>query len=79
MLTLSDRIFLATLATLFLLVLVLEWNSRRLSGVPQHVLPPIPGSWNLQNTNIPPRRGGCDVVMDVGYIDVDDAAFAGNE
>jgi len=79
MLNLSDRIFLGLLATLFLAVLMLEWNSRRLSGLPQHVLPPVPGTWNLQNTNIPCRRVTSDFIDDVGYVDSDDAAFAGNE
>jgi len=72
----SDRIFIASLMTLALFVLVLERRSRTAS--PQ-IMPPAPGDWLLRDTNVPQHRGREVIVDDVGYIDVDDAADAGNE
>ena len=73
---LSDRVFLALLATLSLFVLVIE---RRNRATPAHVLPPPAGEWNLQYTNVPSFRHGGILLEDVAYIAEDDAAVAGNE
>lgn len=74
--TLSDRVFIAMLATLALFVLVVEKCNR---AVPLHVLPPPAGTTNLQLTNVPNYRQGSTLIEDVAYIDMGDAALAGNE
>jgi hypothetical protein len=60
---LSDRIFIALLATLFLLVLVIEWRKNR--AVPQHVKDPPGGQRLLERSNIPESRGADILVDDV--------------
>lgn len=72
----SDRIFIASLMTLALFVLILERRSRTAS--PQ-LIPPAAGDWLLRDVNVPRHREHNSVIEDVGYIDVDDAAEAGNE
>lgn len=72
-----DRVILLMLATLMLAVVFVE--RRKLVGVPAHVQPPAPGNWLLERSNVPCYRGLEAAVVDVGFIDVDDAADAGNE
>lgn len=73
---LSDRIFIATLATLFLLVLILERRNRMTMA---QLKPPSIGDWLLRDTNVPHCRTGANMIDDVAYLDVTDAAQAGNE
>ena len=77
MLTLSDRVFFASLLTLAMFVLVLEHCSRN-KRVPT-LIPPPPGDWNLRDTNVPNKRMRGTIINDVGYLDVEDAADAGDE
>jgi hypothetical protein len=56
----SDRVFLALVATLFLLVLFIEWRKNR--HVPEHVKPVPAGERLLERSNIPPCRDFADVV-----------------
>jgi len=70
----SDRFFIASLLTLALFVLVLEKRNRMIE--PQLK---IPTDWNVRDINIPQHRAGTRVVEDVAYIDMQDAADAGNE
>ena len=76
--TLSDRFFIALLFTLFLAVWLVE-RKRMWRNVPQHVKPPTGSDQLLSNLNVPHHRDHAMTIDDVGYMDVTDAANAGNE
>lgn len=76
--SLSDRVFLMLLVTLFMLVWLVERNNMW-RKVPAHVKPPTGGDMLLERSNVPNHRDHAMTLDDVAYIDVTDAANAGNE
>lgn len=70
----ADRVFIASILTLALLVLLLERRSRNVA--PQLI---VPTNWRIDRINVPNSRPGTQVVDDVAYVDVSDAAEAGGE
>ena len=64
--------------TLFLCVLFIERNQWK-RGLSRHVVPPAARRWLLERSNVPTRRGAETLVPDVGYMDVTNAANAGQE
>jgi hypothetical protein len=75
---LSDRVFLMLLVTLFLLVWLIE-RRNMWRKVPAHVVPPKGSDLLLERINVPKHRDHAMTLDDVAYMDVSDAASAGNE
>jgi hypothetical protein len=75
---LTDRVFIAMLATLCLFALFIERRNWRL-GVSRDLIPPPARSWLLDRTNVPQNRHAETLIEDIGYMDVSDAANAGME
>jgi hypothetical protein len=62
---LQDRVFIVLMATLFLLVLALEWHKRK---VPRHVVPVPAGERLLERSNVPQHRDHSDCVDAVADV-----------
>lgn len=68
----SDYVFLWLLAFLMLAVMAVEYCKRR--NLPASVQTPPGGKLLTWQLAVPRHRGNSDVVDDVGYMDVTDAA-----
>lgn len=71
--TLTDRIFIALLATLFLVVIFVE---RFRQHAPAHVTAQPEGKWPISLTNVPHQRPRTDILPDVAFQNFEEASEA---
>jgi hypothetical protein len=67
-----DRVFIATLLTLALAVLILE--RRKMMTTIESMTPPAGNDRLTKDLNVPDKRDNGAVINDVAYLDVTDAA-----